>query len=458
MTSLAVPNSAGIEPLQSEEEAERVLLYSRPYRAYVLGLLLACSVLSFIDRQAVSLLVAPIKASLGLSDTQIGLLQGSSFTFVYATAFLLLGWLADTGNRVRIAAVSVAAWSLSTMACGVSIGFLTLLAGRAGTAIGEAGLPPSALSIIGDIFPRRQVLRACSVFMIANSIGAGVALLVTAALLNLLAPLDGMSLPYVGHLEPWKAVFVIIGAPGLLLSFLVMTTVREPARRELIGSSPERAIPLSWRETFAFFGTRKGLFIPIAGCMGTIGAAVYGELAWFPTYLIRTFHVSGQSVGLLVGPAYMIFGLAGGLFAGRLVASTDAVHAARRVTGLLRVVAGLALFPAIAMALVPSYWVAVILFALNTFLLTMMIALVPALLQTIVPNMMRARTMALFNFAGITVAGLAPLLIGYLTDHLWRNELAVGYSIALVIGGVLFGTMVLMILAYRFTVREIAAA
>jgi len=233
---------------------------------------------------------------------------------------------------------------------------------------------------------------------------------------------------------------------------------REPARRELIGSSPERAIPLSWRETFAFFGTRKGLFIPIAGCMGTIGAAVYGELAWFPTYLIRTFHVSGQSVGLLVGPAYMIFGLAGGLFAGRLVASTDAVHAARRVTGLLRVVAGLALFPAIAMALVPSYWVAVILFALNTFLLTMMIALVPALLQTIVPNMMRARTMALFNFAGITVAGLAPLLIGYLTDHLWRNELAVGYSIALVIGGVLFGTMVLMILAYRFTVREIAAA
>ena len=51
----------------------------------VLGLLMLASIVSFVDRQVVAIVVEPMKADLGVSDTEVGWLYGV-FAVFYALA------------------------------------------------------------------------------------------------------------------------------------------------------------------------------------------------------------------------------------------------------------------------------------------------------------------------------------------------------------------------------------
>src|SRR5687768_18611013 len=82
------------------------------YAWYVVCVLLLLNVSSFIDRQVMALLVTPIKADLGISDTQMGLLLGPAFAATFALSGLFIGRLVDKGNRTAIIAWGVAAWSV----------------------------------------------------------------------------------------------------------------------------------------------------------------------------------------------------------------------------------------------------------------------------------------------------------------------------------------------------------
>ena len=114
---------------------------------FAVGVLLAAYTVSFLDRQLLTLLVQPIKADLGLSDTQIGILQGPAFALFYATMGLPLGWLADRVNRVHLMAVAIAFWSLMTFLCGFATDYTHLLLARFGVGFGEAALVPAAVSL-----------------------------------------------------------------------------------------------------------------------------------------------------------------------------------------------------------------------------------------------------------------------------------------------------------------------
>ena len=111
---------------------------------------------SFIDRYILGLLIDPIKADLGLSDTQIGLLLGPAFAIFYATMGLPLGYLADRVKRVWIVSVGVFVWSLATVASGFAQKFSQLFIARMGVGIGEATLSPCAISMITDSFPKKD--------------------------------------------------------------------------------------------------------------------------------------------------------------------------------------------------------------------------------------------------------------------------------------------------------------
>src|SRR5204862_5718228 len=95
---------------------------------FVLGLLLVAYTLNFLDRQIVSILKIPIKAELGLSDTQLGLMGGIAFASVYSTLAIPFARYADRKGRVRVIAVAVATWSLFTALCGVVTSFGPLFA------------------------------------------------------------------------------------------------------------------------------------------------------------------------------------------------------------------------------------------------------------------------------------------------------------------------------------------
>ena len=106
------------------------------YRYLVLALLVLVYTINFVDRIMLGILVPPIKADLGLTDTQLGLLGGTAFALFYTALGIPLGWLADRANRVWIITTALALWSAFTAACGLAQNFLHLFLARIGVGIG----------------------------------------------------------------------------------------------------------------------------------------------------------------------------------------------------------------------------------------------------------------------------------------------------------------------------------
>ena len=103
----------------------------------VLAILLLAYIFNFIDRQIIGVLAVPIKAELGLSDGQLGLMGGIAFALFYSGLAVPIAWLADRRSRVNIIACSVALWSAFTAACGFAQKFWHLFLARMGVGIGE---------------------------------------------------------------------------------------------------------------------------------------------------------------------------------------------------------------------------------------------------------------------------------------------------------------------------------
>jgi MFS family permease len=403
-----------------------------PRSAYAVLIFFLCFVFSYIDRQIVSILVQPLKAALHLSDMQIGLLQGLAFTVCYATAGVFVARLVDRSNRVRLIAVCVAIWAISTAMCATAHSFGELLVWRAGTAIAEAGLSPAALSIFSDLFVPRKVARATSVFMLGPYIGGGVALLGGGALLDWTAR-SGATQAIAGYaLEPWQLAFVVVGLPGLVLAALVAATIREPSRRGNAvregGSSDDvpsmgavlREITVTHRFCVPYFLGYTALIL-----------LFYAYSAWFPTLLIRQFGLAPGEVGRMAGPAYMLGGIAGVISAGLLVRrATDASALEKALR--IAMFAALALIPAaLAAPLSSALTGALIAYGLCAFTASIVMALAPVPVQVALPNRMRGRAIAILVFLTNTVAGgLGPLAVGAIADRLalGARGLAIGLA------------------------------
>src|SRR3984893_18991338 len=110
---------------------------SRRYAWPAVPILMATAVLSYTDRQVLSLLVDPIRSDMGISDTQISLLLGTAFAVGYGTAGIPLGYLADRISRRNLIFAGVCVWSLGTIACGFSRSFGEIFTSRIVVGLGE---------------------------------------------------------------------------------------------------------------------------------------------------------------------------------------------------------------------------------------------------------------------------------------------------------------------------------
>ena len=97
----------------------------------VLALLMLASIISFVDRQVVAIVVEPMKADLGVSDTEIGWLYGV-FAVFYAIAAWPIALAADRYSRKHIIAAGIFFWSVMTITCGLSRQYWQILLARVG--------------------------------------------------------------------------------------------------------------------------------------------------------------------------------------------------------------------------------------------------------------------------------------------------------------------------------------
>ncbi|MCV6627474.1 MAG: MFS transporter, partial [Cellvibrionaceae bacterium] len=120
---------------------------------YTLVLLSIVYVFNFVDRQILVILQESIKADMGLSDAQLGLMTGFTFAIFYVSAGIPIARWADRANRRNIVAWAIAIWSGMTALSGLVQNFWQMLLARIGVGIGEAGGSPPAHSMISDIYP-----------------------------------------------------------------------------------------------------------------------------------------------------------------------------------------------------------------------------------------------------------------------------------------------------------------
>jgi MFS family permease len=196
---------------------------------YGVAVLFAVQIFSFVDRQALSLLIAPIKADLGMSDTEVSLVIGLGFALAYAVAGLPIGRLVDRISRPALLSAGLALWCGCTFLCGFVRSFPQLALARSGVGIGEATGTPVVVSPLGDWFPPHRRGLAFAVFAVSAYVGTGLALVAGSAIVHAFEGVSVVDVPLVGPLRTWQFVFLLIGPPGLLVIPFVLSLF-EPRR------------------------------------------------------------------------------------------------------------------------------------------------------------------------------------------------------------------------------------
>ena len=398
-----------------------------PLRAWtVVLLLLGAYTVSLIDRQVLSLLVEPIKASLDITDTQLSLLHGLAFAIFYTLFGIFIGRAVDRRNRRNIIVMGMTLWCIATVACGLANSFTGLFIARMFVGVGEATLSPAAYSMIADYFPPEKRGRAISVFSMGVFAGSGLALIAGGAAIEGVKHYADTPLPLIGTYESWQLAFFAVGAPGLLLATLILL-VREPARREV---SDEGA---GVSETLAFFRRKGPALATMVVAFGANGLINFGLAGWAPTYFIRVFGYTAGEIGALYGALLMICGSAGIWVGGWLSDRLTQRFGKGAALGVMRVAALLMIPSLVTFGLAATPTVALVALGVTCFTLGLPTGLAPVALYAITPNQFRGQVTALYLFS-VTLIGmmLGSTLIALGTDYLFGSDDAVGKSLALV--------------------------
>lgn len=281
-----------------------------PHRNVVLGMLLVVYIFNFVDRQILSILAAPIQADLRLDDAQMGLLGGIAFALLYSTMAVPLAALADRTSRSWVIAVSLAAWSGFTAACGLAQNFWHIFLARLGVGIGEAGGVAPSYALIGEYFPSSQRATALAVYSLGIPIGSGIGVM-----------LGG----YIAATVDWRTAFFVVGLLGVLIvpmfKLLVRDKVKAAAKAAMAADCPAPLAQPTLRETAGVLARKRSFWFLSFGA-ATSSMLGYGIAFWLPSLLIRSFGYTLVQASQFFGALLLIGGvagvMAGGLLADRL--------------------------------------------------------------------------------------------------------------------------------------------
>ena len=379
--------------------------YSAGYRWYVLCVLTLGYIFNFIDRQVMTILLEPIKAEFGATDTLMGLLTGLAFALFYATLGVPMARLADRWSRRNVLAISMAVWSGMTALCATATSFGQLALYRIGVGVGEAGGTPPSQSLLADIFPPAQ--RSLAQGVLAS--GTNIAVLVGLFGGALLADAYG-----------WRNVFWIFGVPGVALAVLIRLTVREPVR-EIRVVEEDGSLWSAIQRISALPG-----FPAIALAVGMTAVSGYGLGVWSPSFMIRVHGLSLVDAGLYLGLIGVFGGILGTLLSAILVdrlAQQDARWQLRLpMIGVLISIPTQALFllwPAEHVWMLGDrpFPVALVFMFFSAIFASFWIAPSYAAVQNLVPAHWRTQAAALLLFIlNLLGMGLGPLVVGWLSD------------------------------------------
>jgi MFS family permease len=243
------------------------------YRYYVLAIVALVYLFSSLDRYLLVVLAPDVKKSLGVSDAEIGLLFGTAFALLYGLFGIPLSKLADGWNRVWTISLGLAIWSGLTVLSGLAGNLAQLALPRIGIGISEASGSPAAVSILCDYFDKSKRATALSYYTVGSYFGRGGAIILGGAIVAAWASAFPVHTPF--GLEGWRAAFIGLGVPGVVLALLVLFTVREPLRGALDGH-PHPGSPRPFWSVLEEIGT----MLPPWSLIGLYRRGGRADLGW----------------------------------------------------------------------------------------------------------------------------------------------------------------------------------
>ncbi|PEQ11407.1 hypothetical protein B2G71_17810 [Novosphingobium sp. PC22D] len=407
-------------------QADRVGAWPPRWQAWsMVGLLFLASIVSVIDRMILSIVTDPVKADLGISDVQIGLLQGIAFGLFYATMGVWLGLVADRTNRRNLVVAGILVWSVATIGGGLSQGFGLFFASRMLVGLGEAALAPAAISLIADLFEPGRRGRPIGIYLMGQAVANGVSLAIAGGLLTAAGNGAFVGVPLLADLEPWRILFVVCGLGGSLTGFAFLL-LREPRRRDVV---EQPGFVDQARHSLGYLGANWRRYAGLYLAFSVFFLGAYGAGIWQVVMVSRQFDMAPADVSLIFGPIAIAFGLAGPLVGGALV---DKVVKRSGLQGLLRLLsfAPLLALPSATAVLSPNAYVAIFLAATQAGCAAIVGSATLAYLQSAVPPEMRGFSVSLTGLVNTLIGhALGPMLVAVITEKVLRNHAMVGWGI-----------------------------
>ena len=322
------------------------------FRWVICAVLLLGTTKNYMDRQVIGVLKTTLQHDLGWSEIDYGNLV-FAFQAAYAIGMLIVGRLIDRlGTRIGYA-LTMAAWSLASMAHGFVSSLGGFVAARFALGLGESGVFPASLKATAEWFPKKERALAAGVFNAGTNVGA------------LITPLVA---PWITVHWGWRWAFFLIGAIGFLWLALWLWIYRRPeehprcspAELQYIRSDPaEPPARMNWlglagyRQTWAI---ALGKFI--------IDPIWWFYLFWIPDFLQRRHGLNLLQIGLPIVVIYLMAdggSVAGGWISSSLIRHGRTVNFGRKIAMLI---CGLAVVPIIFAPNISSTWGAVLLIGL----------------------------------------------------------------------------------------------
>lgn len=420
--------------------------YPAPSRAWALVIvLLLAGIISSIDRGILNLVVDPVRQDLGISDVQISLLQGLSFSLFYVTVGVPLGLVADRVQRRRLLAIGVTLWSLATIMGAFAPNFSWMFVSRVLVGLGEATLGPCALSMISDSFPAHRRGRPISIHMLGSAVAGGVGTVLVGYVLAQ-APLGTFdAIPGARGAAPWRIAFVFAGSLGAIVVALLLLQ-REPARQ---GIRVNDGKGLNFRGAVSYFIDNRRVFAPFYLAFASMAIAAYGFIAWAAVLLMRGFGMTPVAVGHSFGMAAIIAGAIGALAAGQII---DMGARGRTLLDKFKLLIAIPLLglPATLAVFAPDHGVAIVMLCCMTAMFPMITTAVLSVLADLTANDVRGLSVSFVGLWSVTVGGVGgPLLIAAVTQHILRDETQIGHAMLMVGAPALLCSSALYLLSLR---------
>jgi predicted MFS family arabinose efflux permease len=393
------PAGAGAPPVPALSPRQRNAMM------VMLVMVAACSAM---DRQVVATVIEPIKHEFGLSDAQLGLITGLSFSAANAVVGIPVGLLADRVNRRNVLACALAAWSVATALCGVAQSFAQLVLARMAVGGAEAGGQSPSLSMVSDLYPPEKRATAVSFYYMAFPIGG----MLAAAAGGLVAQDFG-----------WRAALLVAAVPGVLLCLALLAFGRHPPRENLGRADGEAEPAPSLKEVLRYVAKQRSMLHLQAGLALTT-VMVAGQAMFVFSFFMRYHHMDIRAVGSALGVATGVLGIAS-TYLGGFLADRLGRHDPRR--RLWVVVAALSVVTPVVLIsyLVPGP-VAFPLYLSHILAINIWLGPGISAIQNLSRPAMRATVAAImYTINGVVGFGLGPWIVGLLSDLL-KHEIGEG--------------------------------